>query len=271
MPEWVQSLDIDGWTVLGVLVALVATWIIARLSRAGVAKLVDRVPGLSDGIKVLAVRLTGYGVWLIGIGVALALLGASVQPVLAVALILAVIAVLVLRGISDNFASGVVLQARHPVDVGDEITSGGVTGVVIELNSRAVVLQTADGRIVHLPNSSVLGSTLVNNSRHGSQRGEVEVRIGRSELSHDELRELVETATEGAAGVHRKERVIVRSVLRAPDRGVVLVQFWHHPLHGVAVRAAVVDALAEALADRGVPAVVTSDPPPPPLAGPTGF
>jgi small-conductance mechanosensitive channel len=271
MPDWVQSLDIDGWAVLWAVLTLLATWIVARLARTGITRLVDRVPGLSDGIKVLAVRLGGYGIWLIGIGVALTFLGASIQPVLAVAFILAVVAVLVLRGISDNFASGVVLQARHPIDVGDEITSGGTTGIVIELNSRSVVLQTTDGRIVHIPNSTVLGGALTNNSRHGSRRSEVQVRVDASALAHAELRELVQGATEAAAGVHHRERVIVRSVLRAPDRCVLLVQFWHHPLHTVAVRAAVVDALAEALEAKGAAAVVTSEPPPPPLASPTGI
>lgn len=269
MPDWLKSLDIDGWAVLWAVLTLLATWIVARLSRRGITSLVARVPGLSDAIKVLAVRLAGYGIWLVGIGVALTFLGASIQPVLAVAFILAVVAVLVLRGISDNFASGVVLQARHPIDVGDEITSGSTTGIVIELNSRSVVLQTTDGRIVHIPNSEVLGAPLSNNSRHGARRSEVEVRTGETRLAHDELRELLESATAGAAGVHHRERVIVRSVLRSPERGVLLVQFWHHPLHAVAARAAVVDALADALAERGVPAVVTSAPPPPPLAPPT--
>lgn len=40
---------------------------------------------------------------------------------------------------------------------------------------------------------------------------------------------------------------------------------WHHPLHGVAVRSAVVDAVADAVAARSLDAVVTSDVPTAPL------
>lgn len=46
---------------------------------------------------------------------------------------------------------------------------------------------------------------------------------------------------------------------------VLHLRFWHHPLHGVAVRSSVVDAVADALAARSLDAVVTSDVPTAPL------
>ena len=52
---------------------------------------------------------------------------------------------------------------------------------------------------------------------------------------------------------------------RRPNATVLHLQFWHHPLHGVAVRSAVVDAVADALAARSIDAVVTSEVPAAPL------
>jgi len=64
-----------------------------------------------------------YFVLVLGIGIAISILGAPIQPVLAAAIIVAVVIVLALRGVADNFAAGVVLQSRKPIRVGDFVAS----------------------------------------------------------------------------------------------------------------------------------------------------
>ncbi|MFD5863846.1 mechanosensitive ion channel domain-containing protein [Agromyces sp. NPDC127015] len=267
MAEWWSTLDINGWSIAGIVVTLLATWILARLSRRGARAAMARVPSLDDGVRLLAERVVGYTVWLIGIGIALSFLGGSVQPILAIALVVAVVLVFVLRGIADNFAASVVLQTRHPVGVGDELEVGDVVGVVTELNGRSVIVRSYDGRTVHLPNSQLLTEAFSNNSAHGARRSEIEVRAAASGTP----RELIVEAVSGTHGVHRRETIQLRPITIGPDREVYRVRFWHHPANGVAVTAAVVDAVATALAERGIGAVVTSEPPPPPLVAPTEF
>ncbi|MCD2441070.1 mechanosensitive ion channel family protein [Agromyces sp. SYSU K20354] len=258
----------SGWSLLFIVLTIGATWLIAWLARKGVRRVVERVPGLGETARLLAVRITGYAIWLIGIGVALGFLGASIQPLIAVAIIVGVVLVLVLRGVADNFTSGVLLQTRRPIAVGDEIESDGIVGRVVELNGRSVVVRTSDGQTVHLPNANVMQGTLVNNSAHGARRSAAEVRVVTHDVDVDELRASIVEAAGGAAGVHRHESVTLQTITRAPGRDVYLVQFWHHPLHGVAVRSSVVEAVAAALAGRSIEAVVTSDVPPAPLSPP---
>ncbi|MFF2272770.1 mechanosensitive ion channel family protein [Agromyces sp. NPDC058136] len=268
MGEVWASLELNGWSIAGIVATLLVTWLLASIARKGVRAALQRVPNLGVGVRRLADRIVVYGIWLLGIGISLTFLGASVQPVLAIALIVGVVLVLVLRGIADNFAASVVLQTRHPVAIGDEIESGGFVGTVTELNGRAVVILTVDGRIVHVPNTQVLGEPLVNNSAHGARRSEVEVRVevgGATVDGADEVRALVVEAMNGAEGVHRRETVQLRPITLAADRAVYRVRFWHHPLHGIAVTDAVVDAVSSALAARGITAVVTSDLPSAPL------
>ena len=73
-----------------------------------------------------------YSCWLLGAGIALTFLGVEIQPLLAAALIVAVVAILAIRGVTDNFAAGVVIQSRRPVHIGDEIEvldqTGGPSG-----------------------------------------------------------------------------------------------------------------------------------------------
>ena len=270
MADWVASLDIDGWSLGLALLTAIATWVIAVLARKGTRKLLAKVPALTPALQTLIVRVVNYAIILLGVGIALSFFGASIQPLIAVAIIIAVVLVLVLRGIADNFAAGVVLQTRRPISIGDEIESDGTVGIVQELNGRSVVVRTVDGQTVHLPNATVLANPLVNNTAHGARRSTVEVRVASDEPANDrpaidEVGAVVIDAATVATGVHRHEPLVVQTIARTPTRTVLHLQFWHHPMHGVAVRSAVVDAVADALASRSLVAVVTSDVPATPL------
>src|SRR4030095_2421968 len=123
-----------------------------------------RVPNMSPAAVRFIGRFVQYTLLLLGIGVGLAFLGANVQPLIAVVVIVLVIVVLVLRGVADNFAASVIIQSRKPVVVGDEITVEGpdgkaLTGIIVELNSRAVVFETFDGRTAHVPNGKLLAES----------------------------------------------------------------------------------------------------------------
>src|SRR3954468_21203729 len=177
--DLVSSSEISGWDLALAGVTLVATWIFGRLARRATLTVLARLEGVSEDLRQLAARLAKYAVWLLGLGIGLTFLGAPIQPLLAAAVILAVVAVLALRGIADNFAAGVVIQTRRPVQLGDEIEVLGHAGVVVEMNGRSVVIETADGRTVHIPNAKVLDNPLVNASAHALRRSDVEVRAAR--------------------------------------------------------------------------------------------
>jgi small conductance mechanosensitive channel len=167
----VSALDV----VLAVIV-LVVSWVLARIANRAVLRVTGRLGGISDDLGSLAARVTRYFFLLLGIGVALSILGAAIQPLLTAAVIVAVVAALAVRGVADNFAAGVVIQTRQPFHLCDEIDALGFVGVVRELNGRSVVIETYDGRAVHLPNAKVLDSPIVNHTTVGARRSEVEVR-----------------------------------------------------------------------------------------------
>ncbi|WP_022888976.1 mechanosensitive ion channel family protein [Agromyces italicus] len=272
MTDLLGTLDISGWDLLIAAIAVGAAFVLAHFAKRGMRSLLARIPSLSPGVVLLVERVTWYAIVLLGVGIAFGFLGAAIQPLLAMAIIVGVVLALVLRGIADNFAAGVVLQSRHPLAVGDEIAVGDFVGVVLELNGRAVIIRTVDGRTVHVPNAQVLADPLVNNSTHGSRRSEIEVRLGGADASGEaDLREAVVMAASEAQGVHRKEGVHLRPITIGADRRVYRVRYWHHPLHGVPVTDAVVDAVAALLKARDLDGVVTSDIPPAPLTPPLGF
>jgi small-conductance mechanosensitive channel len=206
-------------------------------------------------------RTAGYLVIFLGVGIALSLLGAPIQPLLAAAIVIGVVLALAMRGIAENFAAGIILQTRRPIHVGDEIESLGYSGNVVEMNSRAVVVETFDGRLAHLPNSEVLSEPLLNHSEHGARRSEVEVRVRARDL--DEIRTWLVGTVASASGVMSDPAPTVYLTGSDPVRVTALVQFWHDPDNGYSVRSAVIDALAAARADNEMATVVTPQPAPP--------
>lgn len=255
--------------VLAIL-SFVVGWVASHFARTGVLKLALRTPGITDSVAHLAARITQYMLLLVGIGIGLAFLGANIQPLLAMTAIATVVLVLVLRGVADNFAAGVLIQSRQSLRLGEEICvdgpDGPVRGVVVELTGRSVILSSSDGLTVHVPNAGLLSAVLINDSRHGSRRSMIQVRIARTS-AHD-LSDVITLLTETTAsveGVHSREHVSVLVQSVSPNRWMLAVRFWHHPLHRSSVASAAVIRLSAALESADLDAVITSDPGGPPL------
>ncbi|MFK0400856.1 mechanosensitive ion channel family protein [Microbacterium sp. NPDC090225] len=264
--------DVKWWDLLIALAIVIAGWVLSRYARKGVLALLRRTPGITENVAHAVSRICGYLLVLLGVGVAFAVLGANVQPLLAIVLLVAVVLALVLRGVADNFAAGVLIQARQPVKLGDEIRVDGpdglIVGTVTELNSRSVVLVTQDGRTAHVPNAKILGDPIINDSTHGARRSEVQVRVERQSAAVDSLLEEIAQATISVEGVHAREHVRALPVAISPERLTVRVLFWHHPAHAVAVTADVVRAIAAGFEASGRRAAVTSEPTTAPLTPP---
>lgn len=259
-----ENLSINGWSVgIALLVLLLAFWG-SRIVRRSVARLLLRVGGLSGDLKRLVARLSGYTVILIGLGIALSVLGVQTQPLITVALVVAAVAFLAVRGISDNFAAGIIIQTQKPVHIDDEIDALGYVGIVQELNSRAVVIRTYDGRTVHLPNKQVLENALVNNSVHGARRSEAEIRlVGAPDPGSTQ--DLVLKAVSTADGVLKTPAPELLTIAWEEDRLTLHIRFWHDPLLPAPAQTAVVQAIGQAMRQVSINATVIIPPPKPPF------
>ncbi len=268
LDDLVARSTISVWDVVFAALTLLVAWILSVYARRGVIALTHRVKGFSPGVTILIARIVRYAVVLTGVGVALVFLGASIQPLVAVALIIAAVIFLALRGVSANFAAGVILQTRNPIKVGDDIEFDDHRGIVRELNGRSVILVAHDGLTVHVPNASILESPIVNHSSSGRRRSEfqirAELRIGGLETLEILVRRAIHTV---AAAIDEPQPRLLLATSE-PARQCVVVQFWHAPGAERPATAAVLAAVAEQLDSEGIPAVVTSERPEPALIPP---
>lgn len=254
--------------LIAALVVMLLAWVASRYARRATAKLLTGVSGISDPVKAMTARIAGYLVLFIGFGIALSILGAAIQPLLAVAIIVGIVLFLALRGIADNFAAGILLQTRRPVAIGDEIEVSGHSGEVIEMNSRAVVIATYDGRQIHVPNADLLQSPLANHTAAGARRSELEVRCSVGPDRAETVMGDVLDAVRKASGVLADPLPTVHAIAIEKSRLTLLLRIWHEPTSSKPTVSAVVVALGELSVRTGVEMSVIAPPAEAPLTPP---
>ncbi|TFH13456.1 MAG: mechanosensitive ion channel [Acidimicrobiales bacterium] len=111
------------------------------------------LPRNADVVATLPRQIVvGYVIVLVGLTYALGGLGARIGPLLGALGLGGLVLALALQGPVENFFGGLILQSRRPFTVGDTVVLGDQTGVVKDVDSRAVVLVEALGRVARIRN-----------------------------------------------------------------------------------------------------------------------
>lgn len=151
-------------SLLLALAILVATLVFSRLARTFV---VDRLLGrtrLAAGARYAIGRVFGYIVLALGILVALQPLGFNATTLAVFGGALGIGIGFGLQDVVKNFVAGLIILVERPIQVGDSIELGEVTGEVTDIRGRATVVRTNDDVYLIVPNSKFVSDTIVNRS-----------------------------------------------------------------------------------------------------------
>lgn len=219
------QLGIEDLVISGVVVLVggLAAWAVSGIAR--------RVSRRYDGVARTAIAtgglLAGSSVALLALALCLEVLGFGIGPIL-VLVLLVVAGVLLLRPLMTNLSSGLLLQLRGALAPGDLILTDEVLGVVHEINARAVVLDTSDGRRVHVPNSQVLANKVENYSKIGRRRSDFSLAID-SSADRERAMVVIHEAVRDREGVFHDPPPEVRVVGVLGTSLVIRVMVWHEP------------------------------------------
>lgn len=175
-----QEMGTAGLQMLPIaLVALLVTvifWFLGKwagnrgawLQRVGLSELASLL-----GLRVIRTVITGIG-FLLALEILdiTALFGA----ILGVAGVVGIAVGFAFRNIVENYLAGVLLSARNPFEIGDQIEVGTFQGKVMRLTSRDTVLMTGDGNHLRIPNNVIITSAMTNFTRNPLRR--FEFRLG---------------------------------------------------------------------------------------------
>ena len=133
--------------------------------------------GLDVALANFFGSLTRYAVLAAAVIAALDRVGVETTSLVAIFASAGLAVGLALQGSLANFAAGVMILFFRPFDLMDVITAAGTTGRVMDIGLFATTLATPDHRTHILPNSSIIGGTIINLSKEGRIRGSVDIGV----------------------------------------------------------------------------------------------
>jgi potassium-dependent mechanosensitive channel len=154
-----RSFSILDLLLTGLIISLVV--LAARWSREVTYRWV--FSGVTDsGSRHSLSVFTQYAVVLIGVLMALRILGIDLTTFAIFAGALGVGVGLGLQNIANNFISGILLLIERPLRTGDYVTIGSNEGQVTRIGIRSLTVRTADNQEIIIPNAQVISNEFTN-------------------------------------------------------------------------------------------------------------
>ncbi len=154
--------------VAAIVVFIVGRWL-ANRARTALRTALSKTT-LAPSMTRLLLLLVYYGILLVTVIVALALIGLPVTALLTASLIIVVILGIALQQSIANLAATIIFMLFQPFKLGELIKANNVLGTVKEIQFFSTVLVTGDNMEVTIPNSKIQGDTLLNYTRLGKLR-----------------------------------------------------------------------------------------------------
>lgn len=175
--HWIKSFLTweNLFKVIGALIILLAMWIIYRLILRGIKKI---PPEKTNQHRQMIIKKTvKYSFYIIVIIYVLGLFGVKLSAIWGAAGIAGVALGFAAQTSVSNLISGLFVLTEGALKVGDVIIVDGTTGIVDAISLLSVRVHTLDNQMVRIPNSTIINSSLTNNSYHDKRRLTLNVSI----------------------------------------------------------------------------------------------
>ena len=160
----------------GILTLIIGFWLAGRAGRLTVESL-NKIDRLDNTVVPLLGALVRYAGMTLTLVVALGKFGVETTSIIAVLGAAGLAIGLALQGTLSNVAAGLMLVFLRPFKIGDWIEAAGMSGSVREIGLFTTVIDTFDNVFISVPNSSIWSSSIVNHSRYGTRRLDLDIGI----------------------------------------------------------------------------------------------
>jgi small-conductance mechanosensitive channel len=216
--------DVAGRMLLAVVV-LAATYALTGLVGRIIGEFTGKRSSIGEHEREIVYRLTQVTLYALAILVVVGLFTRDLGSLLVGAGFLGIVVGMAARQTLGAVLAGFVLMFSRPFEIGDWVQIGDREGIVTDITIVTTRIQTFDGEYVMLPNDEVNGQPIVNRTRKGRLRIEVEVGV---DYDHDPGH-AAEVAREAVEGLDETLQVPTPQVVgkRFGDSAVVLgIRVW---------------------------------------------
>ena len=206
------------------LVILLGFYILSYILSKITSKTVSVSENISDLLRQFFVSTVRKTTMLIGVVVALSMLGINIGPLIAGIGAIGFIIGFALQGTLSNFAAGLMILMYRPYDVGHTIRAGGVKGIVDSMNLVSTTIKTFDNQIVIIPNGTIWGDVITNVT--GSKTRRVDMMFG---ISYTDDINKTQKTMEEIVKAHKFVLDSPRPIIRLHELGDSSVNFVCRP------------------------------------------
>src|SRR5512138_1074544 len=175
LQPWLTQVVYAIPNVLTALVIFLASLYLARLLTGLLRGFLHRHGLVSHVIDLLA-RLLYWSILLVGVLMALQRFF-DVTAFLAGLGIIGFTVGFALQDVMKNFAAGIILLLQQPFRVGEAISVAGFEGTILAIDLRATEMSTFDGRLVSIPNATILTNPIINYTRAARRRVDLPLEL----------------------------------------------------------------------------------------------
>ncbi|WDF56380.1 mechanosensitive ion channel family protein [Mucilaginibacter sp. KACC 22063] len=209
--------------VIGIIILLIGLWAInvfVSWSQRGMQR-----KSVDPSLKPFLVSLLGVALRVLLVLGVMQVIGIQMTLFATVIGALGVAAGLALSGTLQNFASGILILLLKPFTVGDNIITQGLEGTVSSIQIFYTIVITFDNRVVVVPNSKLSNEVIINISREGKRRLDINMRFPNI-IDFNEVKAVLEKTIDASESCLKSpERRIGISELQA-DGYIVTVYVW---------------------------------------------
>jgi len=163
----VEVAGIDVTQYLYAAVALAVTYLAAKILQHAMRKVFERTP-FPESIENGLVTLSSYTVYVVGILVALSLMGIDLTSVMVGIGAFSIATSFALSNVIQNFVSGLLVMADRVFKIGDEIKVQSYEGKVMKVSIRTTIIETEGGDLVSIPNSIFITNPVIRKKGAGA-------------------------------------------------------------------------------------------------------
>jgi len=156
--------------VISLLISLIAIKILSTLFTKAI-----RRSKIEPTLHSMLCTVFKCALYIVALLIVTGTLGMDVSILVAVFSIVSLAISLAVQGTLANVAGGLTILTSKPFHVDDYVEIGGTGGTVQRIGLTYTDLRTPDNQDVHVPNSTVIGSTIVNYSASGSRRISIDI------------------------------------------------------------------------------------------------
>lgn len=158
----VRTTKVTVGSLLFVVVIVLVTYLLARLSRRGIQRFFEKRELKDQANSMILQRITQYLIMLAGVVAALQVIGIDLSTLFAAGAIFAVGFGFAMQNIAQNFVSGVILLVERSIKPGDVLEIEGQVVKVMKMGIRSTVVRTRNEEEIIVPNATLVQGMVKN-------------------------------------------------------------------------------------------------------------